>query len=207
MKKACYSSLIFSYLLLCFILIYSNLINPEYDSALILILSTIVIAIWIVVPIFLILGKKHCMTTKDNKLEDWLSALAFAPIIIVSIIPVLLFLSIYSIIDLIKNRMKNKCKALLVKEFVFTKEKKNKKTFYILSKDDVIIKICEFDIYEISNDRGITYAPITESALFSYDDRIEIENIINNYKSCDYRDKDIYEPTTKIIEIISKYFS
>ena len=37
--------------------------------------------------------------------------------------------------------------------------------------------------------------------------KIEVENIIYKYKSCDYRDKDIYEPTTKIIRILDKYFN
>lgn len=102
--------------------------------------------------------------------------------------------------------MSNKCKILLEKGFKLSKEKNNKKCTYKLVKDNFIIKISEFDLYQISIDNGATFDDIEKSLFISYEDRMETKNIIYNYKSCDYRDKDIYEPTTKIVCILSKYF-
>lgn len=93
----------------------------------------------------------------------------------------------------------------MAKGFVLTKEKKHKMPIYLLTKEDIVIKICEFDVYEISMDYGVTFTPINESTFVSYNDKTEIEDIINKYNSCDIRDRDIYDPTTKIIAIIEKY--
>ena len=206
MKKACYSLIILSYLLLGFILIYFNKINPDYEGNLGFILSIIVMAIWLITLTLLAADKnKHIVNGKD-KVEEWLCAIALAPIIAVLIIPPILFGIVVEIVGAVRNTMKNKCKILLKKNFVLTKEKVNKKSVYLLTRENLIIRICEFDNYEISLDYGATYTQITKSHFISYDDRIEIENIIYKYSSCDYRDRDIYEPTSKIIEILVKYF-
>ena len=68
MKKICYLLLISSYLLLGFILIYFNLINPSYEGSLGLILSIIVITIWLVSG-FIMLTNKNPVIKKD-KVED-----------------------------------------------------------------------------------------------------------------------------------------
>lgn len=54
MKKICYLLLISSYLLLGFILIYFNLINPSYEG---LILSIIVITIWLAAGFIMLTNK------------------------------------------------------------------------------------------------------------------------------------------------------
>lgn len=58
MKKICYLLLISSYLLLGFILIYFNLINPSYEGSLGLILSIIVVVIWLVAGFIILTNKK-----------------------------------------------------------------------------------------------------------------------------------------------------
>ncbi len=98
-------------------------------------------------------------------------------------------------------------KFLLEKGFELKKEKNDKKYSYTLTKDNFIIKISEFDLYQISTDNRATFDDIEKSLFITYEDKIEVENIIYKYKSCDYRDKDIYEPTTKIIRILDKYFN
>lgn len=204
MKKISYVLLIISYFLLGFILIYFNLVNPSYEGNLGLILSIIVITIWLVAG-FIILTNKNPIIKKD-KIEDCLRLIALAPAIVIVIIPIAIFTLVNLIIDSIRNRMSNKCKILLEKGFELSKEKNNKKCTYKLVKDNFIIKISEFDLYQISIDNGATFDDIEKSLFISYEDRMETKNIIYNYKSCDYRDKDIYEPTTKIVCILSKYF-
>lgn len=204
MKKICYLLLISSYLLLGFILIYFNLINPSYEGSLGLILSIIVVVIWLVAG-FIILTNKNPVIKKD-KIEKYLRLIALAPVIVIGIIPLAIFTLVNLIIDSFRNRMSNKCKILLEKGFKLNKEKIKKST-YKLVKDNFIVKISEFDLYQISVDKGITFDDIEKSLFISYEDRIEVENIIYKYKSCDYRDKDIYEPTTKIIHILDKYFN
>jgi len=101
--------------------------------------------------------------------------------------------------------MKCKCKVLLSKGFALKKETIEKKTYYLV-KNEIAIKIKEYSIYDISTNGGNNFIPIKDSTFISYDDRIEIEHILYQYASCDYRDRDIYEPTVKIIEILGKYF-
>ena len=205
MKKICYSLIIFSYCLLGFLLIYYTKINPDYEGDLGLSLSVVILAIWLV-AIILMLTNKNKHISNNDVIEDWLCTIVVAPFIIIIIIPAILFILIISVIDVINNRIKNKCNALLKKGFVLTKEKHSKQTVYLLSKGNFIIKIREFDIYEISLDYGVTYSHISKSPFISYEDKIEVENIFHNYYSCDYRDKDIYDPTRQIIQILSKYF-
>ncbi|MBR4950177.1 MAG: hypothetical protein IKZ25_05310 [Clostridia bacterium] len=140
---------------------------------------------------------------RSDKLKKFLLYFASIPLIIIMIVPIIVLL----IIDSYKNRMKKKSKALLSKGFTLTKEKQNKKTIYMLSKENIIIRICEYDFYEISIDHGLSFQSINESVLFSAADKMEFDRIIHEYKSCDYRDEDIYEPTVKIARIISNYFS
>ena len=180
------------------------MINPSYEGSLGLILSIIVVVIWLVAG-FIILTNKNPVIKKD-KIEKYLRLIALAPVIVIGIIPLAIFTLVNLIIDSFRNRMSNKCKILLEKGFKLNKEKIKKST-YKLVKDNFIVKISEFDLYQISVDKGITFDDIEKSLFISYEDRIEVENIIYKYKSCDYRDKDIYEPTTKIIHILDKYFN
>lgn len=205
MKKISYILLIISYFLLGFILIYFNLINPSYEGSLGLILSIIVITIWLVAG-FIILTYKNPVIKKD-KIEDCLRLIALAPVIVIVIIPISIFTLVNLIIESFRNRMSHKCKILLEQGFELSKEKNNKKYTYKLVKNKFIIKISEFDSYQISIDNGSTFDDIEKSLFITYEDRIEVENIIYKYKSCDYRDKDIYEPTIKIVYILAKYFS
>ena len=129
MKKTCYSLLLLSYFLLCFILIYFNKINPDYEGNLGLILSIVVIAIWLISSILLATDKnKHIVNSKD-KAEEWLRVIALAPIMTIVLTPPILFGLAVEIVGAIRNTMKNKCKLLLEKNFVLTKEKSNKKLF------------------------------------------------------------------------------
>ncbi|MBQ8206905.1 MAG: hypothetical protein IJZ77_05520 [Bacilli bacterium] len=205
MKKISYILLIISYFLLGFILIYFNLINPSYEGSLGLILSIIVITIWLVAG-FIILTNKNPVIKKD-KIEDCLRLIALVPVIVIVIIPMSIFTLVNLIIESFRNRMSYKCKILLEQGFELSKEKNNKKYTYKLVKNNFIIKISEFESYQISIDNGSTFDDIEKSLFITYEDRIEVENIIYKYKSCDYRDKDIYEPTTKIVYILAKYFS
>ncbi len=161
MKKICYLLLIISYLLLGFILIYFNLINSSYEGSLGLISSIIVIVIWLVAGFIILTNKKPVI--KKDKIEDCLRLIALAPVIMIVIIPIVIFTIVNLIIELFRNRMSNKCKILLEKGFELNKEKNNKKYIYTLVKDNFIIKINEFDLYQISIDNGTTFDDIEKS--------------------------------------------
>lgn len=203
-KRICYIAIILSYLILGFFPIYFNKINPDYQGHLGLILSVIVIAIWLG-AMFLLSANKHHTIEPDSKIDNWLLGFVLAPFILILILPVALIYLVFYIIDAFKNRMKCKCKVLLSKGFALKKEMIEKKTYYLV-KNEIAIRIKEHSIYDISTNGGNTFIPIKDSTFVSYDDRVEIEHILYQYASCDYRDRDIYEPTVKIIEILGKYF-
>ena len=121
MKKICYLLLISSYLLLGFILIYFNLINPSYEGSLGLILSIIVITIWLVSG-FIMLTNKNPVIKKD-KVEDCLRLIALAPVIVIVIIPIAIFTLVNLISGSFRNRMSNKCK-IFIRKRIWIKERK-----------------------------------------------------------------------------------
>jgi hypothetical protein len=134
-----------------------------------------------------------------------LSKIAFAPLA-VFLIPIFLFGLLYSFYQLLVSGMKKKSKPLLEKGFILTQKKQERKNVYFLEKENIVIRICEYDTYEISTDCGGVFTPIIENKLFSYDDRMKIDSIMREYKTCDYRDRDSFEPTGEIIRLIDKYF-
>ncbi len=205
-KRLLCISMILSYIILSFILIYFNLIDPNYEGSLGLILSIVVILLWLVSVILFGVETKKNVFYKKNTLDDVLTVIALIPLIVILVIPFLILWLVLYIIDLIKNNIKIKCKILIEKGFALSKEKINGKQFYFLTKDNIVIRFHEFDLYEISLDNQTTFVDISELNLISHEDRMEIDNLIYKYKSCDYRDKDMYEPKDKIILIISKYF-
>ena len=193
-----------SYFLLAFLLIYSNVINPDYEGYLEVILTIAVVTIWIVCS-FLFADVNNNSDQENKKIDDILTYFALLPFYVLLVIPLLIGFLVFSIVNLIRNNMNQKCKVLISKGYILKRRKQNKRSFVFLSKNNFVIKFHEFDTYVISNDNGMNFVDLRESTLLSDDDRMVIANLIYKYESCDFRDKDIYEPTTKILTIVSKY--
>ncbi len=71
-----------------------------------------------------------------------------------------------------------------------------------MSKENIIIKISEFDTYEISANGGNTFERVESSTVFSADQREEFRRNFSKFNGCDYRDKELYDPTVKLVEMI-----
>ena len=196
--------MIISYFLLAFLLIYSNVINPDYEGYLEVILTIAVVTIWIVCS-FLFADVNNNSDQENKKIDDILTYFALLPFYVLLVIPLLIGFLVFSIVNLIRNNMNQKCKVLISKGYILKRRKQNKRSFVFLSKNNFVIKFHEFDTYVISNDNGMNFVDLRESTLLSDEDRMVIANLIYKYESCDFRDKDIYEPTTKILTIVSKY--
>ena len=196
--------MIISYFLLAFLLIYSNVINPDYEGYLEVILTIAVVTIWIVCS-FLFADVNNNSDQENKKIDDILTYFALLPFYVLLVIPLLIGFLVFSIVNLIRNNMNQKCEVLISKGYILKRRKQNKRSFVFLSKNNFVIKFHEFDTYVISNDNGMNFVDLRESTLLSDDDRMVIANLIYKYESCDFRDKDIYEPTTKILTIVSKY--
>lgn len=206
MKKICYLLLILSYLMVGFILIFYNIINPHYNNLLGIIMTIIVVIIWIVIPIVLVKYKKKELAEKYNdKLENWLMATALLPVIIV-LSPLVIIFLIMVLIDMINNRFYKKCKSLRKKGFKYKQEKKGKNRIYLLSKENNIFMFTSDYVYSVSIDGGQTFTNMIDSSFFNYEERTLIKERIIKFNGCDYRDRDIYEPTDFIIEIIDRYY-
>lgn len=210
MKKICYLLLILSYILVILNLVYYNVINPNANDDIGKLVVFIVLPIWLIVPLVIERSKSVDKNSEEDKVEKWLRRLASAPayllVTVIALIPALIINAIYLLIfNTFVYNMKKKCKPLLNKGFTLTKKRQQKKTIYLLKKDTVVFRIHEFDIYEISIDSGASFVPLINSTIISYDDKKEIEAIMCKYETCDIRDKDLYEPTDKIIKVIDKY--
>ena len=58
-KRTCYILLLFSHVLLAFLLIYVNCIHPEYEGPVGMITAIVVIIIWLTVPIILLKSQDY----------------------------------------------------------------------------------------------------------------------------------------------------
>lgn len=200
LKKLFYVLLFLSHFVVGFILIYFGKIKPEYDGPVGFILSMIVGVIWLTAPY--VLGKEE---KPEDKIEKWLRRIALFPLIIL-FVPVVIGAIFFVVYEMIADRMKNKAKPLLKKGFALRKEKIKKDVFFYLTKENVVIKIKEFDVYEISVDSGATFEELKVSNVITVEDREQIQDVIIKFEKCDYRDRDIYDSTRGIVSIINKYF-
>ena len=129
--------------------------------------------------------------------------LVFGGIVVtILFLPVILLSVTY---EMIRGRMKRKCKPLIKQGFSYHKLRKNKKTIYFLRRDDLVIRICLYDDYQISVDQGVTFMPVLESAFFSLEEKKAFEDNMHQYKTCDYRDREAYDPTNKLVLMLSRH--
>ena len=205
MKRIWYLLLIFSYALLAFILVYFNICNPGYEGNLGLYLSALVIIIWVASAAGLADALRNTSVSHSG-IDKWLRAIAALPAVILVGIPIALLFLPGLIMKLSGNNIKRNCKPLSEKGFALKKEARGWQPVYRLIRDNAVIRIREYDVYEISLDSGATFTPVRESPVLSPDDRAEIGNILEKYRTCDSRESDLYAPTGRIIGVIAKYF-
>lgn len=196
LKRLAYILLILSYFIVGFILIDICIFHHEYEKTLLFILIFTLIAIWFT-SIYLF-EKTEKYQDKKDKFTTILKIIALLPFyflfIPIAIIPV--------VIDCISNSFKNKVKPLVKNGFTLRKEVCNKEVTYFLLKDNIVLKIKEFDLYQISEDTGNTFLDIANSKSLSSEQKEEFSRYLYSFYGCDYRDKDLYDPTRKLVSLL-----
>ena len=198
--KLCYISMILAYLIVGYLLILSDLIAVDGKVVLDRALAITAVGLWIV-------GFWYQEYLDEKKVarsraDEWLRVISMLPFAVLGL-PFVALIAIYCFVRNMVNSMKRKCKPLLEKGFVLRRGREGKKRCYLLTKNSMVIKVAEFDTYEISEDGGETFVPINASTLFPEDHKKQVEELIKKYKTCDIRDREEYEPTRKIVEILS----
>ena len=165
-KRLAYALLVLSYFLAVLTLIYANSEYVQYKQRqLVAGISVIVLVLMWLFSAFVL--SKQTVEGKEDRLTAILKFIAHIPIYII-LFPILI---IPAIIQLILDSFRNKVKPLLKNGFNLKSEKVENKKIYYLSKGNITLKIREFDLYEISEDSGATFALIEESKLFSSEER------------------------------------
>ncbi len=199
LRKIGYVLIIASYLFFAFLIIYTNVINPQCDKTLLVILF--VSAVVILSSGLMILSK-----LKDDKNEDKLSrvlkTIAGLPMYLIVVPVVFLAVIVMLFIGMVANRFRKKVRGLLKNGYTCRKEKEQKRKIYYLSKENIVIKISEYDIYEISTDGGNSFERVENSSVFSAYQREEFGWNLSEFNDCNDRDSDSYDPTSKLVEMI-----
>ena len=203
MRKIGYLFLILSYILVGFIIIFYNFINPNYNDKLGIIITVVVIIIWLIVPIYL--RKTKSEYNNLDKVEIVLKYISLLPILII-LIPFFIVYLIISLLDGISNNHKKTFKILLKKGFILKKEKTGNFITYLLTKDNFVFMFTSNYDYVISVDNGKTFINMIDSYFFTYEERCEIKDKIITLKGADYRDICMYDPTSFIVNIINNHF-
>ena len=145
------------------------------------------------------IGKKE----NENKIDKCLKFLCFLPLYII-LLPFALVALIFILIDSIKNSFARQTKPLRKKGFSLSKNKQNKAVVYSLKKEACVIKIIPNNLYQISFNDGETFEEISTTKLGTIEEREKLKDIIEKYNGCDYRDKDMYDPTRCYISFLIK---
>lgn len=82
--------------------------------------------------------------------------------------------------------------------------KENKCKVYYFKYDKLILKFVPNKVYDISFNDGIEYAPIVETNIGTYQEIEHLKNIQCQYETVDYRDKDLYDPTSEFVKFVIK---
>ncbi|MBR2987395.1 MAG: hypothetical protein IKC63_05200 [Clostridia bacterium] len=204
MKKLCLSILLASELLIGFILIYFNLIAPEYEGHLGTVLTVIALILFLSSLLGLSFLSSRGPKTHD-RVEQWLGALAFLPLILLFSVPLLLVLLIVYPVYSFRNRMYKKAKVLIDKGFTFRARRIGKKKIFELSRDRLTVRIERYRSYEISTDGKEHFESLTTSSFLSEEERKEAEALLTRFVGCDPRDADEYEPTEGLLLLIARH--
>ena len=207
MKRIGYIGIIVSYIILACTAVFCILVSTT-DR-------------WIVPGILIVLGlgllffslllietnttKEDLVVTENRKLDLWLKAIAYLPVIVILGIPLIIISSVVTLIDYVQNNFKKQTKPLKTAGFKIEPRKQGKNRLYLFIKDDCVVKITPNESYEISVDGGTSFINIVDTDMGTYEERQNLADRLQAYKTCDYRDQDLYEPTAAFVAFIVKY--
>jgi cytochrome b561 len=149
LKRIAYILLIISYFIVGFILIYVNRLSDNDNTNKLITGFGIIILVSMWLKAFFLLSKDD-VGHKEDKLTTILKVIVHLPLYLI-LFPICI---VPALIQIIPDSFKNKVKPLLKNGFKLTEEKVEKKKIYYLSKENIVLKIREFDLYEISEDFG-----------------------------------------------------
>lgn len=208
MKRLCYIGIILSYIILAYAAIFLIWIQPDSNGLLHRILIGVGVALLLASIGLVGLKTKQedtVIVSNHGKLDTWLKGICLFPVIVIGAIPLLLFVLVFLIIDLMKNNFRKLTKPLIRIGFVMTKQRQGKATVFLFSKGDCVIRMIPYKTYQISFDKGVSFCHVTDADIGTKEERRAIVNTIAAFDECDYRDKDTYEPTRVIVDFLVNY--
>lgn len=86
-------------------------------------------------------------------------------------------------------------------------ETEDRKKVYYFTYDNLVLRIIPNTTYEISFDKGENFMDVVDSNVGTYQEIEHLKFIQHQYKTADYRDKDLYDSTTEFVKFIVKNIS
>ena len=110
------------------------------------------------------------------------------------------------LIDAISNNifLSKQFKKIKNAGYKISKTKDNGKKVYLFTFNTLVIKFLPNEIHDISFDGGKTYQPIIESTLGTPQEIEHLKHIQYQYRTSDYRDRDLYDSTEEFVKFIIK---
>ena len=207
MKRIGYIGIIVSYIILACTAIFCIFVSPLNIG----IVPKILIVLGLGLLFFSLLliekntTKEDLVVTENRKLDLWLKAIAYLPVIVILGIPLIIISSVVTLIVHVRNNFKKQTKPLKMAGFKRETRKQGKNRRYLFIKGNCVVKIIPNESYEISVDGGTSFINIVDTDMGTYEERQHLAYLLKAYKTCDYRDKDIYEPTAAVVALIVKY--
>ena len=65
-----------------------------------------------------------------------------------------------------------------------------------------MIKIKEFETYAVSIDGGRIFESVEKAEFFTETQQGQFKSNLFEFYGCDYRDKDFYDPTRKLVDLL-----
>lgn len=167
----------------------------------------IFIVLMILFGIYLIGIRNHnIIDSKETKLDSALKIIALIPVVTLLAIP---FIIIEIIIFLFckEKSFIQKTKPLRKLGYKMKVETEDRKKIYYFTYDNLVLRIIPNTTYEISFDKGKNFMDVVDSNVGTYQEIQHLKLIQHQYKTADYRDKDLYDSTTEFVKFIVKNIS
>ena len=171
-----------------------------FIPGILLIFNVLMLLFWI----YLIGIKSYnIINSKETKLDSALKIIALIPVVVLLAIP---FIIIEIIIFLFckEKSFIQKTKPLRKQGYKMKVETEEKKKVYYFTNDNLVLRIIPNTTYEISFNKGENYVDIINSNIGTYQEIEHLKLIQHQYKTADYRDKDLYDSTSEFVKFIVK---
>ena len=167
----------------------------------------IFIVLMILFGIYLIGIRNHkIIDSKETKLDSALKIIALIPVVTLLAIP---FIIIEIIIFLFckEKSFIQKTKPLRKLGYKMKVETEDRKKVYYFTYDNLVLRIIPNTTYEISFDKGENFIDVVDSNVGTYHEIEHLKLTQHQYKTADYRDKDLFDSTTEFVRFIVKNIS